>query len=481
MKRLIFMTGLLCAVFLKTYSQELTVGDTMPDLKGLRFFKDGKYSDLDLKFSQIKDKLIIFDFWGPGCAPCIAGLPKMDNLQKKFGDKIMILPIVGWSETQEAAKIYDTEKWISQFWLKNSYTKRSTSLGTLVEGKDNRVLYKHFPNAGLPYEVWVMNGKVIAMTGPDYVNEKEISSILNGDKKNWAITSGSPKGKSNRYDYNLPLLVYAYGAKVTNLPEKSYYSQLSGYIDGFLESKHNNLFDKNRMVNKVTFINHSILRLYKEVVIEPMEEEKRNIFRSDNRTILEVKDSVNYFNTRNEYRAEWEKAHTYSYEAILPVFYNSEQAFNYMREDLNRLFNLNGRLEKRRVKCWVVTRNSNKPIFDKQAIEKHNLKENIKIDKMGRQTYLAEKGEQNSLRGWSEFPCYNLEGLILTLNINSEKYPVLDESGYKGELGFLFRRGTSVTFNDYQKQLSKVGFDLKVEERELEMLVITENDFKAPL
>jgi len=472
------MTGLLCAVFLKSYSQELTVGDSMPDLKGLRFFKDGKYSDIDLKFSQIKDKLIIFDFWAPWCGPCIAGLPKMDSLQKKFGDKIMILPIVGWKKILDGAKIYDIEKYISEFWMKNSYTKRSTSLGTLVEGKNDKALYKYFPNAGLPHEVWVMNGKVIGITSSEYVNEVEINSILSGNQKNWAIAGGSPKGKSNKYDYTLPLLVYAYGAKVTALPEKSFYNQLSGYIDGFLESKKDNLFDKNRMINKVTFINHPILRLYKEAVIEPMEVEKRNTFRSNNRTILEIKDSVNYFNTRNEYRAEWEKAHTYSYEAVLPAIYNQEAVFNYMREDLNRLFNLNGRLEKRKVNCWVITRNSD-DIKAPTGLQKQYAKnEEIERAKFPPYEYDLKKSKDVMLRGWYESIYQNIKGVMDALNTQSVNCPVLDESGYTGELEFLLRFGPKISFKDYQKQLAKNGFYLKVAERELEMLVLTENGFK---
>ena len=55
--------------------------------------------------SDLTDKLVIFDNWGQTCYPCVQGLPKLDTLQKMFGDKIQIVP---WTEDPKSVveKIY---------------------------------------------------------------------------------------------------------------------------------------------------------------------------------------------------------------------------------------------------------------------------------------------------------------------------------------------------------------------------------------
>ena len=33
---------------------------------------------------------VIVDFWGPQCAPCLALMPKVEELSKKYGEKVKI-------------------------------------------------------------------------------------------------------------------------------------------------------------------------------------------------------------------------------------------------------------------------------------------------------------------------------------------------------------------------------------------------------
>lgn len=63
----------------------LKVGDTLPDLA--TFQLDGKLPD------TLKGKVVIVDFWASWCLPCAKSFPVLDELQKKYGDRLVILAV----------------------------------------------------------------------------------------------------------------------------------------------------------------------------------------------------------------------------------------------------------------------------------------------------------------------------------------------------------------------------------------------------
>src|SRR5258705_9201916 len=71
------------------YSQAVVKpGKKIPDLE----FKDViNYKSKNLKLSELNKKLIILDFWGTTCLPCLEALPGLEELQKQFNDKIQVI------------------------------------------------------------------------------------------------------------------------------------------------------------------------------------------------------------------------------------------------------------------------------------------------------------------------------------------------------------------------------------------------------
>ena len=63
----------------------LKVGDPLPDLAG--FNLEGKLPD------ALKGKVVIVDFWASWCVPCAESFPVMDELQKKYGDHLVVLAV----------------------------------------------------------------------------------------------------------------------------------------------------------------------------------------------------------------------------------------------------------------------------------------------------------------------------------------------------------------------------------------------------
>lgn len=477
MKKLIFMTGLLCAVFLKGNAQELKIGDKVPD------FILGKiinHPTESLKFSEIKSRLIILDYWSISCTPCVTGLPKMDSLQKKFGNSILILPVTILDENP-----------IRSFWSRNKYTN-STSLPTVV---NDTLRTKWFPNSGtgVPFEVWILDGKIFALTGSEQVNEKEISDVLANRNKHWANRI------KPRYDIQKPLVSPT--AFLGKTPERLFYSVITSAkqaAGNFVT----NLNDTARKFTRGCFINFPISRLYVNAYASMQSDmEKLNIdwLNYANRNIFEVKNLNKYRHSREHqmrnsyYYDDWLLENTFCYEAVLPANFSRKQFGYYMIADLNKFFNLYGRIEKRNTECWILTMKQGvTKVKDKLSQSYLKIKEekaqNAKpknIDQAANQTIAKFNKIWADVKIEDEELEFNsVEDILGTINIRSGSKipPLIDESGYKGSFNISMKLPLSekkdMDFKSLQKELNEHGFDLKKGVRELDMFVLTENDFK---
>jgi thiol-disulfide isomerase/thioredoxin len=80
----IALAALLIGIF-STARAALKVGDTLPDLSTFKL--EGKLPD------SLKGKVVIVDFWASWCKPCAESFPMLDELQKKYGDKLVIIGV----------------------------------------------------------------------------------------------------------------------------------------------------------------------------------------------------------------------------------------------------------------------------------------------------------------------------------------------------------------------------------------------------
>jgi thiol-disulfide isomerase/thioredoxin len=78
------LAALLAGAFL-TARAELKVGDTLPELASFKL--EGKLPD------SLKGKIVIVDFWASWCLPCAESFPVLDELQKKYGDKLVVIGV----------------------------------------------------------------------------------------------------------------------------------------------------------------------------------------------------------------------------------------------------------------------------------------------------------------------------------------------------------------------------------------------------
>ena len=87
----------LLAGTISTASAALKVGDDFPDLA--TFQLEGRPA------AALKGKVVIVDFWASWCGPCKESFPAMNDLQKKYGDKGLV--IVAVNEDEEKSDMQD--------------------------------------------------------------------------------------------------------------------------------------------------------------------------------------------------------------------------------------------------------------------------------------------------------------------------------------------------------------------------------------
>ncbi|MDV3885975.1 hypothetical protein CMT90_03380 [Elizabethkingia anophelis] len=168
----IFCRGLLSLVLLILFSgvsaqkKQLKIGDKLPDAVWNTNLEMVNYPQKTLTLSAYKDRLILLDFWATWCGGCLQNFPKMESLEKKYGDKIKILAV-----SNESRGVL--EKFFSS---KNG--QRYKEIHSVAE---DQLFEGLFPHRGIPFIVWLKDGKVLNTTDAEQVSEETINEILKGE------------------------------------------------------------------------------------------------------------------------------------------------------------------------------------------------------------------------------------------------------------------------------------------------------------
>ena len=148
--------------------KSLKVGDATPDIEFKQLIN---YKKSSLKLSDLRDKLVILEFWATWCKTCLAKFPESEAVQKKFSDKVQIILVNGSSTG-------DNIKTINEFLDKRKKLGKGLTLPIAPEEDIANNLFQHF---GLPHYAWIKNQQVMAITGGREINENNIDAALKGD------------------------------------------------------------------------------------------------------------------------------------------------------------------------------------------------------------------------------------------------------------------------------------------------------------
>lgn len=422
----IFCRGILSLVFILVAAttsfaqkQSLKIGESLPGNFWTTPFQVVNHSQKTFSFNSDKNKLILLDFWATWCSACLKKFPEMEELKKKFSDRINIIAVTD----QNRATI---EKFFA-----STNGQRYKDVTSVV---DDKILIRMFPHTAVPFIVWIKDGKIINTTDGRQVNEKSIAAVLN---------DGTPSLQTViQIDRKRPLM----------LSENFELEKLSSIIGYSLFAKGriraipfgSGFHRDGEIVYGRQFTNFSLMNIYRGISYELFREFGDKF--SDKRLINLVKNTENIdFNTTTG--GNFEKL--YSIEYIVPKD-EAKNLYSKMLRYVNENSNYIASIEKKQVKCLVLRRTSD--------IDKITSKGGESIGDVLKPPYQLRNVTLD----------YLLSALEATNDITS--LPVIDETGYQGKVDLKFSNFQGL--KTIQKELSAYDLELVETEKELPMLVI---------
>lgn len=397
---------------------ELKIGDQVPDILIDKIINNDKRS---IRTSDYKDKLLILDFWDTYCTVCIASMPKLDSLQKVFANKVKLLSVT-----------YQSEEMITKFFKTNRFFTEHNPPVKRTSVVDDRILRSYFRYETNPHVVWINEGKVVAITGGEYITSENIQTLLDGKQVDWML-------KTEQFDTTTPFVTLnPLWQDASDSPYYSY-SVLTGQATSVPEHGGINFIqDSINNHTRIAIFNQSIYHAYQILLVNTDSFPKKYIPHPA-RIVMEVKDPSRYI-YKSEYGnyADWNRKNLISYEMTKHGLIDKTMMTKLAIQDLNSRLGINGRFEKRKVKCLVFIK-TDRPITDTLAREDGGM-------------------ALSSI-------------ILLKLDVSGRYPPAINESGFMGGLNL---NPTDGTLAGLRKEIQRHGLDLIESERYIEVVVITD-------
>lgn len=82
-------------------------------------------NDTTLKLSDLKGKVVLFDFWHRGCLPCLKAVPELIKLQEEFKDNLVIIGVNDFNIQKDVIAYYKFKgvNFLSTFKTEKSISK----------------------------------------------------------------------------------------------------------------------------------------------------------------------------------------------------------------------------------------------------------------------------------------------------------------------------------------------------------------------
>lgn len=161
MQKLLFLS-LALAPSMASAQTALKVGDPLPDFVLPRVVnsKTGTFAP-----AAAQGKVLVLEFWGTYCSPCIPALRRLDALQQRYPND---LQVVGISTDSEAR-------------LHKFLTKWPLTVPLASASDDQQDINRLFPHQSISHTVVVdKNRRVVAITFPEQFDEKALHEVVAG-------------------------------------------------------------------------------------------------------------------------------------------------------------------------------------------------------------------------------------------------------------------------------------------------------------
>jgi|GEM_PF-674816 len=416
--------------------QKLGTGDYVT---GLTFGSVINYKDSILKLDDLKGKYIILDFWTTGCASCFESMPHLEKLQQDYNAEIQIILINPWESKEKINKrLRQRLRLIPDFKMPNL---------PLILG--DTIWREIFPHQIVPHHVWIdPDGKVVAATNGWNTNEENIRKLLQGKHVSFAVKDDFKLDRKIIVEQNLIQPIDS-GLLVKQ------YSSILGY-NSSLGTRTG--IQQNSVKNIVRYykFNASIVDLYRAAFKIAAHEKSRVLIEADHPSEVEFSGKMDKYD-------DYSNSNRYCYELVLPLNWK-DRLNEFMVTDLNRYFKLErgitGTMEKRSYPAYVLCR------LPGHEIKVLTSKDTI-IDTGLSYAYINQ-------------PVTNVESYMKRI-LEDLSQPI----AFQMELGLTKSDKISIdlpkedgwgNIKNVNETFGKQGYELKLEQREIDVLVIKQEN-----
>ena len=404
----------------------LTVGDTVPDIEITNLYN---YPASKIHLSELKGKLVILDFWSTWCGACIESFPKMEQLQKEFGDQIQVILV----NTYQG----DTIQQVKSF-FKNRKQRTGQNM-ELPYSLLQSSLAEYFPYKFIPHCVWInKGGKIAAITSQIEVSYTNIRGVLNGNK-----TDLHTKKDLLNFNRKVSLFVNGNGGKGDDF---LYRSIFTNYIEG-LGNATGLQRNGSGKITRFQMLNASIPLLLRTAYSSKMNyPSNRIINKLKNPSVFDIQSTVDTLFYKNYY----------CYEINTPPS-GLDEIFTFLQEDIYRLFKIRVINQDQQLKCIdlhyseKLNEIKSKGGNGRVSIEKVNLKKYLRNQPLNTLVDIL-----NNMPAFRDVQVIDETGILFNIDLE------LPSSFYNMDIHAL------------KKCLEKIGFVISENERKLPVAVITD-------
>ena len=420
MKHIIGLVAMLLPLFSSSQSppvRPLSIGDTVPEVE---LNEMTNYKTNSAKLSDFNGDLLLLDYWGTWCSGCLQSLPKIDSLKREFKSmQVLLVNTKSKLSKDNEEKIQNTLKRLNQ---------RTGSDIHLPVVYNNDILDALFPLKYIPQVIWISRNKVIAITGSEEVTGENISTVLNGGNLNVHT-----KKDLLSYDNSIPLFDNGNGGKSRQI---LFRSTITNYIEGLGVQSGYRM--ENNMIIGTYNLNKSLLDLIRDAY--------RNLMKyPDNRIMIESS-KTNLLPSKDDPRSN-----SYCYELVLPPS-NEQQVLEYMQLDLQKYFGIAVRNEIRNLKCLVL-----QVAQDVTPSEKKEEAKDFDLQMDSKKKFIYNQPLSFALQLLNEY----------------SPLPIIDESNIRTTISIDLPFDLT-DIKALQEAFRQSGFDLREEQRKIEVSVISD-------
>lgn len=437
---------LLCAVASSISAQTasdikpLKIGDTVPQIV---FNNMINYGTKTAKFSDFRGKAIILDFWAIWCVPCIASFPKLEKFQKTFNDELKILLLSRHDENG----------------IRSFYRNKALSLPTVFyEKAKDSIIYKLFPHYEIPHYVWISKAnRIYAITDGSELSESNIKRFLD-EKPSGLIT----KNDSIKYgDFT--------GVPLDSIVRDKYGTNKISINKGIVFQSMFLKYDKRLStveLNGAGEEEHKYLSLQNLPISIIMQYALGYRSSKDNwRFYLDFKDTALYIppnNISSAEREKWNEKQRFTYRIIVNRR-DSSAIRRTMRRDLKYTFGLHSYEKKIKVPYLVLQTIGNTEILTPKSTDTSHFAYNIyNITLKNRPIEELITGLRRYHVGY-EFKLKQQRSILIKNHTN-----------IKGNIDINIKNINITDFDELNRQLRKIGLELKKKIGKIPMIVITD-------